>query len=61
MQPSAANSLPPSYDVIKNRFRVVRWNDEVHASVTPRKGDYNNPPKGAVRIDDAGKAAGPVP
>jgi hypothetical protein len=33
----------------------------VHASVTPRKGDYNNPPKGAVRIDDAGKAAGPVP
>jgi uncharacterized protein (DUF2235 family) len=47
------------YDLIKNKFRVVRWNDSVHSSVkfNPDK-NYNNPPEGAAIVDDAGKLAG---
>jgi uncharacterized protein (DUF2235 family) len=43
------------YDLIKNKFRVVRWNDYVHSSVTFNKDrNYNNPPDGALLVDDAG-------
>lgn len=47
------------YDLIKNRFRVVRWNDSVHASVVfnPDR-TYNNPPVGALIVDDGGKQVG---
>jgi uncharacterized protein (DUF2235 family) len=47
------------YDLIKNRFRVVRWNDSVHDSVTfsPER-TYNNPPDGAILVDDAGASPG---
>ena len=37
------------YSLIKNRFRVVRWNDSVHQSVTfNSQRNYNNPPEGAI-------------
>ena len=45
--------------LIKNRFRVVRWNDSVHQSVTfNSQRNYNNPPEGAMLVDDAGGAVG---
>jgi len=54
-----------SVDPIKNRFRVVRWNDDVHVSVDRRAGDkkheHNNPPPGVRVVDDAGQAIGLLP
>jgi uncharacterized protein (DUF2235 family) len=45
-------------DPIKNRFRVVRWNDQVHVSVRPRpdggKRRHNTPPTGVAVVDDDG-------
>ena len=47
------------YDLIKNKFRVVRWNDSVHHSVSFNADrHYNNPPEGALLVDDAGKQTG---
>jgi len=47
------------YDLIKNKFRVVRWNDSVHTSVTFNADrNYNNPPEGAVLVDDGGGQTG---
>ena len=59
MKPGAPDSSGQWYDVIKNRFRVVRWNDSVHASVVfnPDR-TYNNPPSGAVIVDDQGIGIG---
>ncbi len=43
------------YDLIKNRFRTVRWNDRVHDSVTARDPkSHNNPPLGLAVTDDLG-------
>ena len=51
-----------SFDPIKNRFRVVRWNDTAHASVQFRADTknraHNNPPDGVAKVDDAGNPAG---
>jgi uncharacterized protein (DUF2235 family) len=55
----AAVSRSPRYDVVKNPWRVVRWNDVVHASVTPRDAQkHNNPPLGVARLDDAMRNVG---
>jgi uncharacterized protein (DUF2235 family) len=55
----APDSKGQWYDLIKNKFRVVRWNDSVHNSVTfNRDRNYNNPPQGALLVDDAGPTAG---
>jgi hypothetical protein len=56
---AAPDSKGQWYDVIKNRFRVVRWNDSVHSSVifNPDR-NYNNPPEGASVVDDGGTPVG---
>lgn len=50
------------FDPIKNRLRVVRWNDQAHATVTFRtdsgKRQHNNPPNGMTLVDDAGNRIG---
>jgi uncharacterized protein (DUF2235 family) len=55
--PSAAISVH-DLDPVPQPFRVVRWNDTVHASVTMRADDkkrkHNNPPMGVARVDDTG-------
>lgn len=56
MKPGSEISPAPWYDVIKQRFRVVRWNDQVHSTVSfNNTGRYNNPPAGASVVDDDGK------
>ncbi len=49
-------------DLIKNRFRVVRWNDLAHSTVSFRpdtkKRQHNNPPSGLTLVDDLGQQAG---
>jgi uncharacterized protein (DUF2235 family) len=60
--PDAVISERQRYDLIPNRFRVVRWNDTVHASVSHR-GDgngreHNNPPVGLAVVDDDGAFVG---
>lgn len=60
MDPGRAISPGPKYDLIKNPFRIVRWNDPVHESVSAR-GDankHNDPPAGVARIDDTGHEVG---
>lgn len=57
MNKAALASKGPGYDLIKNRFRTVRWNDDVHYSVDFRR-DGNNPPAGARLVDDAGQLVG---
>jgi uncharacterized protein (DUF2235 family) len=55
MKPGTPDSKGQWYDLIKNRFRVVRWNDYVHKSVSFHDDrNYNNPPEGATVVDDAG-------
>ena len=59
MKAGTPDSKGQWYDLIKNKFRVVRWNDQVHRSVafnTDR--NYNNPPEGAALVDDAGAVTG---
>jgi uncharacterized protein (DUF2235 family) len=59
MQAGTPDSKGQWYDLIKNKFRVVRWNDAVHTSVTfIADRHYNNPPTGALLVDDAGDQAG---
>jgi uncharacterized protein (DUF2235 family) len=59
MKADAPDSKGQWYDFIKNRFRVVRWNDAVHHSVRFNTDkNYNNPPEGAIRVDDAGTPVG---
>jgi len=59
MKPGVPDSNGQWYDLIQNRFRVVRWNDSVHASVVfnPDR-TYNNPPVGALIVDDGGSRVG---
>ena len=59
MKAGTPDSKGQWYDLIKNRFRVVRWNDTVHKSVTfIADKHYNNPPAGALLVDDAGAQVG---
>jgi uncharacterized protein (DUF2235 family) len=59
MDPDRPNSLHPSYSPKGLPFRIVRWNDRVHASVVFRSDkEHNNPPLNTVRIDDSGKEVG---
>ena len=59
MKLGAPDSKGQWYDVIKNKFRVVRWNDYVHNSVKFNSNrDYNNPPEGALLVDDGGAQIG---
>jgi uncharacterized protein (DUF2235 family) len=59
MKAGAPDSKGQWYDLIKNKFRVVRWNDSVHNSVSFNAArDYNNPPEGAMLVDDAGAQVG---
>ena len=60
MKIDADCSEGPWYDLVKNRFRVVRWNDQVHESVCYRPDGrlYNNPPAGAARVNDEGRVVG---
>jgi len=45
------------YDLVKNRFRTVRWNDRVHDSVAARDPkSHNNPPLGLAVVNDDGVA-----
>jgi uncharacterized protein (DUF2235 family) len=63
MHPGADSSEPPWYDIVKDRMRVVRWNDQVHKSVA-RMADlkrYNNPPVGLAVVDDGGVETGKFP
>ena len=59
MRPDAVCS-EHRFDPIKNRFRVVRWNDHVHSSVRFRPDTrlHNNPPAGLCLVDDDGKEVG---
>ena len=55
MKPGCRQSKGPWYDFIKQPYRAVRWDDDIHASVTYDKdGDCNNPPDGADVVDDDG-------
>jgi uncharacterized protein (DUF2235 family) len=59
MQPGTPDSKGQWYDLVKNRFRIVRWNDSIHHSVTFNQDrNYNNPPDGAMLVDDAGTQVG---
>lgn len=50
------------FDPIKNRFRVVRWNDQAHVTVSFRpdtgQRQHNNPPGGLALVDDLGLQIG---
>ncbi|MFN8060510.1 MAG: DUF2235 domain-containing protein [Vicinamibacterales bacterium] len=60
MDPDAAISIHDVDPILK--FRVVRWNDQVHESVAFRtdtgKRKHNNPPANLARVDDAGDVVG---
>jgi uncharacterized protein (DUF2235 family) len=59
MKAGTPDSKGQWYDLIKNKFRVVRWNDTVHSSVAFNADRYyNNPPEGAILVDDAGAQVG---
>jgi uncharacterized protein (DUF2235 family) len=59
MKVGAPDSKGQWYDVIKNKFRVVRWNDYVHESVSFNADrGYNNPPEGALLVNDGGTQIG---
>jgi uncharacterized protein (DUF2235 family) len=59
MKRGAPDSNGQWYDLIKNKFRIVRWNDSVHDSVTfNAQRAYNNPPEGVLLVDDAGTLIG---
>jgi uncharacterized protein (DUF2235 family) len=57
LKPSAPISAS-SFDPVKNRFRVVRWNDSAHETVAARpdtKDREHNPiPANLARVNDAG-------
>jgi uncharacterized protein (DUF2235 family) len=60
MKPDSPMSPGAKYDIIKNRRRTVRWNDQVHNSVSPAQGG-NNPPQGLAVVNDDGVAVGKFP
>lgn len=57
VKPGCKISDSPWYDVIKNRRRTVRWNDQVHHSVVFVK-DCNNPPNGVALVNNDGIVIG---
>jgi uncharacterized protein (DUF2235 family) len=50
------------FDPIKNRFRVIRWNDVAHELVAfrgdTRNRKHNNPPANLAKVDDMANPAG---
>ena len=55
MDPGCTQSKGPWYDLIKQKYRAVAWDDDVHVSVKyDAKNRCNNPPAGADLVDDAG-------
>ncbi len=62
MNPAAAISEKQKYDLVPDRFRVVRWNDQAHTSVAFRADgagrEHNNPPDGLALVDDTGVVVG---
>jgi hypothetical protein len=60
MTPGAPTSGGARYDLVKNRFRKVRPDDQVHFSVgfRPDKKKFNNPPAGTLVVDDSGQRVG---
>lgn len=56
MTPGTLSSAGARYDLIKNPFRKVRPQDQVHDSVAFRadKKKFNNPPVGVVVVDNTG-------
>lgn len=62
MNPAAKISEKQKYDLVPNRFRVVRWNDQTHESVAFRPDadgrEHNNPPNGLAVVADTGVVTG---
>lgn len=56
-QPGTAPSSGPWYDLVKQKPRVVRWNDQVHDSVAFVPGGIN-PPNGLTVVDSSGRRVG---
>lgn len=60
--PTAAISEKQKYDLVPDRFRVVRWNDQAHDSVAHRADgagrEHNNPPDGLALVADNGTVTG---
>jgi len=55
MQFGCSQSHSPWYDLIKQPYRAVRWDDDIHFSVKyDAKNKCNNPPDGADLVDDDG-------
>lgn len=55
--PGATVSDVPWHDLVRSRARVVRWNDQVHRSVTFATGCVN-PPSGVTLVDNDGAEVG---
>lgn len=54
MNPDASMLPGPRHDLVNGPFRVIRWNDQVHVSVSARDlAMKNNRPRGIDLIDDA--------
>jgi uncharacterized protein (DUF2235 family) len=59
MAPDTAVAPSPRYDLIKDPFRIVRWNDQVHRSVAARdRSTHNNPPAGVEVRDNQNNVVG---
>lgn len=56
MVPGTMSSTGPRYDLVKNPFRQVRPQDQVHESVAFRsdRDKFNNPPAGVTVVDNTG-------
>ncbi len=57
LKPSCKISEGPKYDLMKNRYRTVRWNDVAHESVKFAAG-CNNPPEGLTLVNNEGGEVG---
>lgn len=58
MKPGCPQSKGPWYDLIKQKYRAVKWDDDVHVSVRyDADNKCNNPPDGADLVDDSGPVA----
>ncbi len=58
IKPGCKQSNGPWYDLVKQKYRVVAWDDDVHVSVAyDAQNECNNPPDGADIVDDDGPTA----
>lgn len=58
MKPGCKQSDGQWYDLIKQPYRSVRWDDDIHASVRyDPTNSCNNPPDGADLVNDEGPVA----